>query len=362
MLRTLDGYILRSFFVNYLISLAAMMGLYVVLDLFFNLDEFIKSDITLWRLLRNLASFYGYNLLLFFLQLSGVITLFAAACTLARMSRANELTAVLAAGTSLYRVAAPIILAGIALNVLYVIDQEVIIPRVAHKLARPHGDVEGRQAYRIVFEKDRNGALLSTARFVPYEQRLGELIVVLRDGQRALSGVILADGATWDPQAGAWRLERGLQYTPADSASATGDAAPLRVPVDLYPTQLSPEALVLRQAKQWIRFLSLGQLNELAAHHIADLREIDFIRHGRFAMPIANVLFLLLGLPFFLDRVPGSIVRQAGLCLLNCGLCFVAVFATQNLLQPSQSPALVAWVPIMVFAPMAVIYMDGVRT
>ncbi len=40
MLRTLDRYVLRTFFSNYVLSLFVLISLYVVLDLFVNLDEF----------------------------------------------------------------------------------------------------------------------------------------------------------------------------------------------------------------------------------------------------------------------------------------------------------------------------------
>ena len=100
-------------------------------------------------------SYYGYNVFLYFAQISGAITLFAAACTLARMQKSNELVGIMAAGTSLYRVAVPVVLVGLATNLLWVIDQEVVIPLIAPKLARAHEDVEGDRARNLYFVEDR---------------------------------------------------------------------------------------------------------------------------------------------------------------------------------------------------------------
>src|SRR5690606_29581759 len=134
-------YILRGFVVNYLIALTVMMGLYVVIDLFFNLDEFTKdAQQTAFTTIGNILDYYGYQLLLYFAQLAGVITLVAACATLARMHRQNEFVAVLAAGTSLFRIARPIIFAGILMNLLWLVDQELLVPSVADKLARTHDD------------------------------------------------------------------------------------------------------------------------------------------------------------------------------------------------------------------------------
>ena len=74
MIGTLDRYILRSLVVNYLIALAVMMSLYVVLDLFFNMDEFTEGEVSAFKVLGGIVSYYGTNLFKYFAQLSGVIT------------------------------------------------------------------------------------------------------------------------------------------------------------------------------------------------------------------------------------------------------------------------------------------------
>ncbi|MCL2330161.1 MAG: LptF/LptG family permease, partial [Phycisphaerae bacterium] len=142
-MKILDRYILKSFFYSYFMSLFVMISMYVVLDLFVNFDKFTGKPA--FTVLRNIIDFYGYNVPLYFSQLSGVITSFAACITMARLHRQNEVTAMLASGSSLYRIALPIIFAGLAMNALLVIDQEVILPSVADKLARDRTDVEGEQ-------------------------------------------------------------------------------------------------------------------------------------------------------------------------------------------------------------------------
>jgi lipopolysaccharide export system permease protein len=107
MIRTLDRYLLRSFFSNYVLSLLVLISLYVVLDLFVNLDEFTQGGKSIAEIVTNIGDYYLYNLPLYFAQISGVITLFAACGTFARLQRQNEITAVLASGTSLHRLATP---------------------------------------------------------------------------------------------------------------------------------------------------------------------------------------------------------------------------------------------------------------
>src|SRR4051794_36784619 len=146
-MKIIDRYILWSFIKNYAISLMVLIGMYVVLDMVFNFDELTEIRSTtaqqgeerLLAILANVGSYYFYQVFLFFAQLSGIIPVVAAAFTMMRLSRFNELTAVLAAGGPPLRVAAPVILASGVLNALLVVDQEGAFPPMIPPLARgPH--------------------------------------------------------------------------------------------------------------------------------------------------------------------------------------------------------------------------------
>ena len=85
-------------------------------------------------IVADIGSFYFYQAFFFFTQLSGVIPVVAAAFTLLRLSRFNELTALLAAGTPMLHWRVPIIIAGVVLNVLLIVDQEWILPPMIPQL------------------------------------------------------------------------------------------------------------------------------------------------------------------------------------------------------------------------------------
>ena len=89
-MKTLDRYILRGFIVNYAIALLVMVGLYLVIDLFFNFDEFTKEAGGALEVIRRIVDYYSYNMLVYFAQLSGVITVVAACCTFAGSDMRNS--------------------------------------------------------------------------------------------------------------------------------------------------------------------------------------------------------------------------------------------------------------------------------
>src|ERR1700749_888264 len=103
-MRILDRYVLKSFLKNYVISLAVLVGMYIALDMVFNFGDLVdvKSNAeavastsvleTIVNIVTDISDYYFYQFFLIFEHLSGVIPVVAAAFTLLRLSRFNELT------------------------------------------------------------------------------------------------------------------------------------------------------------------------------------------------------------------------------------------------------------------------------
>ncbi len=359
-MKIIDRYLLRAFFTNYLIALAVMIGLYVFLDLFVNLDEFTSVAAPPQVILRNIISFYGWNLFHYFSQLAGIIVLVAACFTLGRFLRTNELTAILASGTSLYRVAAPLVLAGLALNGAWIVNQEIIIPRIADKLARAHSDIEGRRTFAIWCLRDRDNSLFSASRFDPRSSLVEGLIVMRRDERGRLVELLRADSARWDAERGLWHLSVPKLTSELDAGGA--ESINPTFPTE-YPSDLTPYELKLRQASQWTSYLSSRDLSRLADRYSQNDLFIK-TRHARLTTPFINLLLLLMGIPFFLNRERPTVIAAGGRCLLVCGGCFVFAFLCQSVdvTRLSSHPALPAWLPLLVFAPFGVLLIDSIKT
>jgi len=368
MISVIDRYILRSLLTNYLIAMGTMLSLYVALDLFVNMDEFTEKGYSLPIVLRNMADFYWPNLLLYFKELSSAITLFACVATLGRMRKLHELTAVLASGVSLYRIAAPVVGFGVATTAFLVLDTEVFIPPVAHRLARDHDDADGTRAYQVLFLRDRDNRLLSAARFSPSTQDLSRLLVITRDEHGDMTDMLEADRAQWQPPGatqphGRWKLDRGRRTSRVRTAAA-GLGPTERKTVEYpayYESDLSPEAIQLRQSEGWMRFLSLSQLDELEAIAGPNRAAVIQSKHARHTAPLVSLVMLLLGIPFFLQRSPEQMISDAGKCMVVCGLCYVVTLVAQGI-HPAGASALPAWIPIFVFGTLAVVLIDRIRT
>src|SRR5947209_10804502 len=140
MIELLDRQLIKGYFKAYLVCLVSLLSLYVVVDLFTNLDDFAEHHHGLAAILKHIATYYGYRILQYFDRLSEAIVLLAAMFTVAWMQRNNELMPLLSAGVSTRRVLRPVLVgAGLMLS-LGVLNQELIIPRIGNFLLNDRND------------------------------------------------------------------------------------------------------------------------------------------------------------------------------------------------------------------------------
>ena len=110
-MKIIDRYLLRQFLHTFLICYCSMAGLYIVFDMFTNMEEFLRCGPKAGGVLRLMGTFYSYRLILFFDRTEGLLMLVATMFTITWIQRHNELTALMSAGISRVRVARPVIVA-----------------------------------------------------------------------------------------------------------------------------------------------------------------------------------------------------------------------------------------------------------
>ena len=77
--------------------------------------------------------------------------------------------------------------------------------------------------------------------------------------------------------------------------------------------------------------------------------------HARLVQPVLDVTLLLLGLPIVLSRQSRNVFVSAGICLLVvAGFVLVVLACHQAGGATLITPALAAWIPLMLFVPAAV--------
>ncbi len=148
-MKILDKQRYWSFIKAYFICYVSLVGLYVVIDAFSNMDEFSKRADGAVEMFRIMSRYYLVHQSQFFDQLCGVIGMMAAIFTVTWMQRNNEQLAILAAGVSTHRAIVPVLVSSVIVSAVSVYNQEVIIPTFGEELARRHDD-DGQQRVNSV--------------------------------------------------------------------------------------------------------------------------------------------------------------------------------------------------------------------
>jgi lipopolysaccharide export system permease protein len=393
-MRIIDRYVVINFLRNYVISFVVLVGMYVVLDMVFNFNHLVDvqsggggATPSVLAALYDIFDYYFYQCFLIFVQLSGIIPVVAATFTLMRLSRFNELTAMLAAGVPLLRIAAPIILVAVVLNGLLLVDQELVIPLMIPKLTREHDEVHriARTYYPIQAMQDASGGLVYAARYFPNPPEgtpyMLALDVIERepkdrvvDGQTQTlfvpSGHLQADEARWDPQSQQWELTNGRRVT-----GLLSDRISAPRPIAAYRSNVTPEEIALYRSGHFVELLPTSRIDQLLDRpNLYGKLDLLRVKHWRFTQPLMNVVLLLLAIPCVLTREPGTLKTAATKTLALMGVAMGAVFVFHQMAgqvppvlnsRPSGANTwamLMAWGPIFIFGPLSVFLLDRVKT
>lgn len=361
---TLDRYVARAFLAAYVVFTLVGISLVVSVHLLANLDEFLEGkDQSALQVFANVASYYAYNLPLYYSQLSAPALAAAGAFTFARMLANNELTAILSAGVPLQRLAAPILTTAIALIAVWLANRELLLPEIAPYVIRRPDDVQRTRTVGVYCVRDDRNAIITALRLYPAEKRLYGVFIVEPDETGTPTHLIEADSAAFDAAAGAWKLEGGRRIVMGAASSDDKLARGVEYqPVPWFKTSLTADDMVLQQAAEWTELLSTRQMVQLARfRRVANRAAIVNGLHTRLTQPILQMLLLLLPLPFFLSARPTNVMAAGAMALALSGLFFVTVFVA-HLMMEDRWAALIAWAPILIFGPLATVRLASIRT
>jgi lipopolysaccharide export system permease protein len=389
-MKVLDRYIFQTLLVSLAIVLVSVLGLALTIDLFFNMDEFLEAtegaeDVTAWAILANMGDYYFYKLFDYLQLLAGPWLLFSGAATLARFNQSRELTGIKAAGVSMYRVLWPMIAIAMAAAVLYVVNQEVIIPRIAVRLLRDPDDVAVREAFSVDFVRDRHNNVLVAPRYDPERRemraqrkrvpegdvRYEALVrIFLRDEGYQPLGTIEATRASWDPEQRAWLLKDGRRYGVRAEApllsgvprTDPGEPCP-RYPADDW-TDVGPRTIERHRAHDFYKYLSYVELRDLARDPMrGNRRAMQVELHQHVTDPLMLVLLMLLGLPLLVGKEERSYMISIGLAVLVVlGILVIEFASTAFGTSGDLDPLLAAWVPVFIVLPAGVLSLQTLRT
>jgi hypothetical protein len=140
-----------------------------------------------------------------------------------------------------------------------------------------------------------------------------------------------------------------------------------------YKSDVTPEEIELFRSGDYVELLSTARINELLApERAASFGAIDLLRvkHARVTQWFMNVVAVLLGIGCILTREPGRLKIDGAKLLIGVGLAMASVFVCHQIAAHPPAgahwadrwPAIMAWIPIFLFGPIAIFLLDRMHT
>ena len=364
-MRIMSRYLFVSFLSAYVICFSALVGLYIIIDLFSNADEFLEDHSGTLVFLRRVGKFYFIHTFEYFDRLSPIITQVAAMTALSGLHKHNEIVPLLAAGVPTRRILMPI-LGGVVLVIgLGVANSELVLPRFSFRLQLLHENIEADREIFPSTQRDADGVLLR-ARFAhPKGQRLEHVNVTLPTRAVGRLVEIYAPRARRgaDPVSGreGWLLENP---DPSEFAVLKGrDKIRRTARGDLWVfTEVGFGDMV--RSRHWLDYAGTADLvGRLHDSRIHDPQSVRILIHQRLMQPVLNLLLVLIGIPWVLQWERKNVYRSIIVSMALSALFFIAVslssyFATFGHVDPMTA----AWLPVFVFAPIALVTFHNMGT
>lgn len=361
---TLDRLYFVGYVRSYLIVLVSLLSLYIIVDLFTNLDDFSKGSFA--ENLKHILNYYTANVAKIFNQLSELITLIGAMFTVAWMQRSNELLPQLSAGISTQRIVRPILFGCLLTIALGPLNQEFFIPAVAGELQKKRDDPNLEKAVPARGAFDPTGVHLEGFVGLPKDKKILDLCLTFPDDSptgmlHVTSREAMYIPATGAPQTGGWKL---FQTTPADIDGKLPRYFE-RLSTGVYflkTTEVDFDALT--GTGNAYLYSSTEKLRETLAK--ADSRRqanVAVVFHMRFTRPLVGILLVLMGLGVILRDQNKNVFVNVGFCLILCVIFYVVFFGCKFLGETDLlAPAPAAWLPVILFGPFAFVLFDAAHT
>jgi len=369
----LDRYIARQFLTNTLALFVILCAFVVVIDVIMNMDRFLRlaavlgaQDETPAQGIRKvlvavvlIADLWWPKLLQLYNFLLGMVMVAAMGFTGAQLTRQREFIAMMAAGLGLHRVMRPILLVALALTGLQLINQELIIPRIAPLLVREHRDAGNHSlgVAGVSLTEDGQGRLFRAASFDADTGRLEGLYIMERDAEQRAARAIRAESATY--RDGGWDLVNAV-------AEPRGRSAAPPAPIDRLESSLDPDKLRMQRFESYKQALSFRQVGQMLSRDtLADPAQRDTlqrIRWGRFAMMISGLLALVIAMPFYIRREPTNMVVQSLKCAPIAMTALIGGILGASAAIPGIPAALGVFLPVMILSVVAVAQISGLKT
>ena len=345
----LKRYVLGKFVYSYLLSAAGLIGIFLVVDFFERVDEFVSRGLPY----SDLVFYYIYKIPNIAFYMAPQAVMLATVITLATLARDNEIVAMKACGISITGITLPILGSALVIALLILASSEYITPitnkkmnhiffvKVRHKPT--YGTIQREKIWLVA----KDGAIWNIDQFDPEKGRMSKVSIFYKYGGRSIQKRIDVDEVVWTGKE--WEFIAGYVRTfRSDGLDATVYFAKKVFPIaetpdDFKKMKIRGEELSLREMYDKIQ--ELGAEGKDTVKNRVELQQ-------RLSYPFISIVLALLAIPLSLrSSRHGGVLFCVGVNLAM-GFVFSFLYAMGISLGFGGifSPVLAAWGPFVFFS------------
>jgi lipopolysaccharide export system permease protein len=374
---TYDRYLTKSFLHTFGVCFIATFGLFVVIDMFENFDEYlaINAGHGTLSLIALIATLYGYTSVLFLDSAGSVLAVISVMTVLIILQRTGELHPLLAAGIPMYRILAPVIFAGASVNGILMLNQEFVVPHVAflkHELR--HRNDPSKSVVESVKDLSTN-ILIDGAHVNVTSRTIDKPVFVLPAPGivRELTDLESESARFYPAKKGknpsGWLLRNVTRPSIEDLAEKLTEEGRKVVLVRkskhvFVASEITCDQL-FRRSSSYTSLSTFDLLDRIRcpAFGSVSVHRLILYFHWRFVKPLMNIIAVLITVPLMVRRESTGLVADASIC----GLVLGVLFGVTQIFQfwgaaHFIAPELAAWGPVVIGGSVSAWFSGVIRT
>jgi lipopolysaccharide export system permease protein len=367
MFTTFDRYLLKRLFHTFVVFLIATYGLYIVIDLFTNMDDFQRASEASDELgttggplavMTAIVRYYGVRIAEFFEMAGPILIVVSVIAVLGLLEKNSESHPVLAAGIPAFRLLRPFLIGAGILNVLLILNQEFVLPNIVVELQTPRGGAAAAsQKVEPVYDYPNFMMHIDGKEIIIEERKLVEASFALPNELSQRAYALKCEAAVFMPQSeqrsAGWLLKNLTGPFHEDMLTDIGREriTACRNGTDVFiVSDVSFDQLYNRVSN--VKLLSSMQLVDRIRNPSTGLKPVvrqSIALHSRITRPLLSLLAVAMALPLVMRRESHSLIWNMTICATVIGGFYVLSQASymlggNDLLRPD----LAAWLPVIV--------------
>jgi len=374
----IDRYVLTLYLRTLLICFFSLGGIFVVFHAFSNLEALSEHAEVKGGFVTAMFDYYGPYLLVIFDSTSPILALMSLLFTIGWLRQSGELTSILAVGVRHGRILRPMLIAAALIILLGLLNRELLLPHFRNKLGNKPAVIasETERPLQPCFDRQA-GVLVEGKAVITGRRELVSPAFRLFADYPGFGNQLAADQALWRaaneqhpagfmlynvnrPQAIDTLPSAGLDgrtvlYTAAEHPWVESGQCFVATSVDITLLEARGSSKKYAPMPDLIR-----RVRNPAVHTSTKIR-VDL--HGRLLRPLLDFTLVLLGLPLAVSRADKNLFVLVGHAVVLVGM-FFGIRTLATTLGGSGyylSPAMAAWIPILIMTPLAYSRYRGVQ-